>query len=308
MNKKRNLTIEEQIARMKKRYLAVLAVLGLVIILLGCFIYLNYDYIAFKHFITSFYFDTEALDELYKSRLGRDVDGRYYKYFDDLAISLITKGIREIKNDRYTYLYTPESYRKYLNEEKEEAEQSEIKVLTDKTAMLKLTNFSKYTGKFVKDNQALLKKYPNLIIDLRDNYGGDIDVMAFISDLFLPKGSIIATDKLRMLNWVYKAKRPKMMDFEKIYILQNKNSASASENFISALKDNLSNVNLIGENTYGKGIGQYTLQIKRGFAVKATILSWYTPKGINIHNKGIEPDIRYDKEDIVQYALDMIEG
>ena len=62
----------------------------------------------------------------------------------------------------------------------------------------------------------------------------------------------------------------------------------------------------IGTRTFGKGIGQFTLDLRRGYAVKATILKWYTPKGINIQGNGIEPDIEYTEEDIIQFALDRI--
>ena len=75
---------------------------------------------------------------------------------------------------------------------------------------------------------------------------------------------------------------------------------------IAALKDNLPNVTLIGEKTFGKGIGQYTLPLKRGFAVKATILQWFTPKGLNIQGNGIEPDIVHTEGDMLEAALDII--
>jgi len=300
---KRKLTVEEQLRKLKKRFYIVFGILIAIILLLGFYIFHNYDYLAFKHFITRFYIYTDTLDELYRKELKRDVKGRYSSYFDDMVISIVTRRIREENNDRYTYLYTPEHYKEYQEEEKVEALQSEIKVLNAKTVYLHITNFSKYTEKFVKDNIEQLKKYPELIIDLRDNYGGDIDAMVRISDLFLPKGSTIATDKMRIFDWVYKAKKDKILSYDKIIILQNSNTASASENMVAALKDNLDNVTLIGGKTFGKGIGQYTLPLKRGFAVKATMLMWYTPKDVNIQGNGIEPDIAYAGEDAVEFAM-----
>ena len=302
--KNKTITVEERLKKLKRKFIIITAVLSLVILLLGFYIYLNYDYLAFKHFMTGFYIYTDTLDELYAKELKSDVKGSYYQYFDDVVISVLTRRIREINNDRYTYLYTPERYKEYKKEEKEEALLSEIKVLDDRNVYLRLSNFSKYTEKFMKDNTKLLSRYPGIIIDLRDNYGGDIDAMAAISGLFLPKGSIIATDKLRLLDWVYKARGGKVLNFEKIIILQNRNTASASENMIAALKDNLDNVILIGEDTFGKGIGQYTLPLKKGFAAKATILKWFTPNGVNIQGKGIKPDIPYTDSDIIEYAVE----
>jgi len=302
-NEKKSLGTEEQLRKLKKRFRAAVAALALFAAMTGFFIYLNYDYLAFKFFMAYNYIYTDALDKLFARELKRDVKGKYFSYFDDAVISVFTKSIRDINLDRYTYLYTPENYKKYLREEKEEAAKSEIKVLDDKTVYLRLTNFSKYTASFVKENLKLLGKYPCIIIDLRDNCGGDIDAMAEISDCFLPKESIIAVDKMRLFSRTYKAKKDRILAFERIFILQNKNTASSSENMIAALKDNLSNVTLIGEKTFGKGIGQYTLPLKRGFAVKATVLLWYTAKGVNIQGNGIEPDIRYTGDDVLEFAL-----
>jgi hypothetical protein len=305
--KTKNLSMEVQLKRLKKRFYVTSSILAAVILLFGYFIYLNSDYLTFKYFITKFYIYTDTMDELYKKELKRDIKGKYFSYFDDLVISIVTRQIREENNDRYTYLYTPEHYLKFKNEEKEEALKSDIRELNDKTVYMRITNFSKYTEKFIKENIGQLQNYPYLIIDLRDNYGGDIDAMVAISDLFLPKGSIISTDKMRMLNRTYKAKKGKVLNFEKIIILQNNNTASASENMISALKDNLDNVTLIGERTFGKGIGQYTLPLKKGFAVKATILQWFTPKGAHIQGKGIAPDILYKEKDVLEFALNTLQ-
>jgi hypothetical protein len=305
--KTKNLSMEVQLKRLKKRFYVTSSILAAVILLFGYFIYLNSDYLTFKYFITKFYIYTDTMDELYKKELKRDIKGKYFSYFDGLVISIVTRQIREENNDRYTYLYTPEHYLKFKSEEKEEALKSDIRELNDKTVYMRITNFSKYTEKFIKENIGQLQNYPYLIIDLRDNYGGDIDAMAAISDLFLPKGSIISTDKMRMLNRTYKAKKGKLLNFEKIIILQNNNTASASENMISALKDNLDNVTLIGERTFGKGIGQYTLPLKKGFAVKATILQWFTPKGSHIQGKGIAPDILYKEKDVLEFALNTLQ-
>lgn len=303
---KKNLTIEDQLKKYKKKFRITLSLFMLFIAITAFYLYLNYDYLAFKHFIAHNYIYTDALDKLYQNELKRDVKHKYYSYFDDMVISVVTKSIRQTNNDRYTYLYTPENFKKYEQEEKEEAQQSEIKVLNNKTVYLHITNFSKYTQKFVQDNVDLLKKYQDIIIDLRDNYGGDIDAMTVISDLFIPKGSIIATDRMRLINWTYKAKKGKILNFDNIVILQNGNTASSSENMISALKDNLNNVTLIGDKTFGKGIGQYTLPLKRGFAVKATILLWYTAKDQNIQGKGILPDITYTGDNILDFALEKL--
>lgn len=301
-------TAEELLKRYKKRYHAALGVLAAFIALAAFYLYLNYDYLAFKHFITSSYIYTDTLDDVLEKELGTDLKGKYFANFDNMVISVVTKRIREEKGDRYTYLYTPSSLVQYHQEEKKEAAASEIKVLDDKTLYLRLTNFSSYTLKFMKENTDLLKSRSNIIIDLQDNRGGDISVMVDISGMFLPKKSIVATDRFRWWEHVYRSDKDQPLKYDKIIILQNENTASASENLIAALNDNLNHVELIGSKTFGKGIGQFTLSLRRGYAVKATILQWFTPKGVNIQGNGIDPEIQYTGDDIVQFALGRLKG
>jgi hypothetical protein len=294
--------------RYKRCFFILLTFFVLFMFSIGVFLYLNYDYLAFKYFISEHYIYTEALDTLFSQELKRDVQNKYYSYFDNVAISLFTKSIREINNDNYTYLYLPEKYRQKKEEEKQEALQSYIEELTGETVYLKLTNFSVHSLGFVKDNIHKMENYRNIIIDLRGNLGGDIKVMQKICDLFLPKGDIIAVDKMRFMDWTYKSEKHPVLQYENIVILQDGNTASSSENMITALNDNLENVILVGTKTYGKGIGQYTLPLRKGFAVKATILKWYTPNGQNIQDTGIEPERPYQGEDPASYALYLLES
>jgi C-terminal processing protease CtpA/Prc len=304
---KKYFTTEQKLKKYKKRFFILLAAFIFFMSATASYLYMNYDYLAFKHFITHFYIYTDSLDTLYKQELNRDAGGNYYRYFDNVVISAVTRTIREINNDRYTYLYTPERYKESRLQEKEEARQSVVKALSDRTVYLRVTNFSKYTRDFVKSGVEKLSKYPNLIIDLRGNLGGDIDAMVDISSLFLDKKQIIAVDSMRRIDWTYKSKGRKTLNFEKIVILQDGRTASSSENMIAALNDNLDNVTLIGSKTFGKGIGQYTLALKRGFAVKATVLLWYTPNHKNVQGNGIEPEIPYAGEDPLALALKFLE-
>ncbi len=301
------LTAQELAKRYKKRYHVVLGIFIAFFALTAFYLYLNYDYLAFKHFLTSSYIYTDTLNDVYKKELGKDLSGKYFANFDDMVIAVVTNRIRAEKGDRYTYLFTPEGLQHTYQVEREEAAYNEIKVLSDSTLYLRITNFSTYSRKFVRDNIDKLKSRPNLIIDLMDDRGGDIDAMVDISGYFLPRNAVIATDHFRWLDRVYKSNKDQPLRYDRIVILQNKNTASASENMVAALKDNLGNVELIGAKTFGKGIGQFTLPLKRGYAVKATILKWFTPKGINIQGYGIDPDIEYTGSDIVQFALDRIE-
>ena len=302
-NRKKTLTTEQKLKKIKKKFYVLLSFFIAFFAVTAFYIYLNYDYLVFKHFIAHHYIYTDALDTLYKNEIGIDVNGKYYKYFDNIVVTSVTEKIRKINNDRYTYLYTPEQFTRYKQEEKEEAAASEFKIINNNTSYIRVTNFSKYTWQFMDSKVSDIKKYPYLIIDMRSNYGGDIIAMNKMVNLFLEKGSIISVDKMRLFSKTYKTKKNTPFSLKKIIILQDKNTASASEGFITALKDNLDNVILIGDKTFGKGIGQFTMPLKNGFAVKATTMLWYTPNGLNIQGKGITPDIYYKDEDIIDFAL-----
>lgn len=303
---KKQLTNEELLRKYKKRFQTVLGMLIAFVVIMGLFLYFNYDYLAFKYFLTSSYIYTETLDEIYKAYLETETNGRYLNNFDNMVIAVTTEKIRKQSGDSYTYLYTPKRLEASLQYDKDEAALSEVKILNDSTVYLKLTNFTKYTEKFMKENLETLGSRPNIIIDLQDNRGGDISVMVNISSLFLPKKSVVATDRYRWFEHVFRSNKDQPLKYDKIIILQGKDTASASENLIAALDDNLDNVELIGLKTFGKGIGQFTMPLRRGYAVKATILEWMTPSGLNIQGNGIDPDIEYTGDDIIQFALDRI--
>jgi len=300
---------EKELAhKWKKRFFILLTAFLLLFSATTYIVYANYDYIAFKFFISKFYIYTDTLDELYKKELKEEVKGNYSKYLDDLAITSVAQKIRALNNDKYTYLYLPQQFTNYKTEEKEEADLSFIKELSPDTIYLKLTNFSKYTADYLNSKKDTLSKYSNVIIDMRDNYGGDTSALYKMAGMYLSRGSVMSTDQLTLLSKTYKASGSKVFNHDKIIILQNKNSASSAENFIAALKDNLTNVTLIGDTTFGKGIGQFTLSLKNGYAFKATVMKWFTPNGINIQGNGIKPDIYYSNDDIISYALSKAES
>lgn len=293
---------------LKRAYIRLQIEFLLLFIILCCVVYFNYDYIIFKYLISTSYTYTDTLDEIYKDELNLEPEGKYLKSFDELAISLISDKITQTNNDIYTYLFLKDEYNKSLDEMDKEAEQSFFKVLDDKTAYISLTNFSPKSRSILFDNTDNLKEYDYIIIDLRNNGGGYLDDAYKISDLFLPKGDIICTEKSR--NFLFseqrKAKTAQKLSFKKIYILQNEYTASASEVMINALKENLDNVIIVGTASFGKGIGQAEFILKNHFAFKATVIELETPKGNSIHKKGITPDIEYDEENIIDYVLNEI--
>lgn len=150
----------------------------------------------------------------------------------------------------------------------------------------------------------------DLVIDLRDNGGGLVDVTCAILDRLLPEGMIVYTEDKN-------GNREEMRsDAENYYdggmaVLVNGSSASASEIFAGAIKD-YGVGTLVGTQTFGKGIVQNLFPLSDGSAVKITVSRYFTPAGNNIHGVGIEPDIIVEKEkdsdqdDQLQKAIEVL--
>lgn len=128
-----------------------------------------------------------------------------------------------------------------------------------------------------------------LILDLRGNPGGSLNVVVDIARELLPKGLIVYTEDKYGERDEYKCDGKKELDIP-LVVLVNGNSASASEILAGAIKD-YEKGTLIGTTTFGKGIVQRVLPLTDGTALKLTVSSYYTPNGNNIHGVGIEPDI-----------------
>jgi carboxyl-terminal processing protease len=159
------------------------------------------------------------------------------------------------------------------------------------------TNFSKTSADAFIDELKKFKKsgIKNLILDLRNNPGGYIDIAVEISNYFLKEGDIILKERVgaNLEEIVYKSKGYKFFDNPeeiKVYILVNGNTASAAEILAAALHDN-GKATIIGEKTFGKGSVQQLLDITEDMSLKVTIARWYTPKDISISGNGIIPDI-----------------
>ena len=128
-----------------------------------------------------------------------------------------------------------------------------------------------------------------LSLDLRSNPGGSLSAVVDISRQLLPEGLIVYTEDRSGERVEYSCDGDREIRMP-LVVLVNGNSASASEILAAAIKDYGKGV-LIGTTTFGKGIVQRILPLTDGTAIKLTVSAYYTPKGNNIHNIGIEPDI-----------------
>ncbi|QYJ78923.1 S41 family peptidase [Shewanella acanthi] len=132
-----------------------------------------------------------------------------------------------------------------------------------------------------------------LILDLRNNPGGLLDQAIKIADLFLAKGRIVSTSgRYFDANSDYYASPKTMLGNVPMLVLINKGSASAAEVLAAALQQN-GRAKLLGETSFGKGTVQSLIPILNdGNAIKLTIAQYNTPRGDNIHDMGIVPDIK----------------
>lgn len=127
------------------------------------------------------------------------------------------------------------------------------------------------------------------IIDLRSNPGGLLSNAIFISDMFLDGGAIVSTVDRDGYKETSKATRG-VLTTKPVVVLLNKGSASASEIFSGAIKDNKRGV-LIGTQSFGKGLVQEINKLPNSAGINITIQKYLTPNGTDIHKKGITPDI-----------------
>ncbi|NPU89729.1 MAG: S41 family peptidase [Fervidobacterium sp.] len=147
--------------------------------------------------------------------------------------------------------------------------------------------------------KALRKLYDNqidaLILDLRNNPGGLLDVAIHVANQFLDPGNVIVSVKDRD-GKITERYISQGNNYPKVpmAVLINNGSASASEIVAAALKENKRAV-LIGQKTFGKGSVQRGFPLSNGGTVFLTIAHYLTPSGKDIHKVGIEPNIKVEE-------------
>lgn len=173
----------------------------------------------------------------------------------------------------------------------------EYEMMDGDIGYISVSEFDEVTAdQFINAVNDLDKKgQKGLVIDLRNNPGGLLDIVVKMLDRLLPKGLIVYTeDKYGEREEFYSDDKE---SFDKpMVVLINGNSASASEIFAGAVQD-YGVGTLVGTTSFGKGIVQSVIPLYDDTAIKITVSKYYTPKGRNIHGTGIDPDIEIDLAD-----------
>ncbi|MDO4467319.1 MAG: S41 family peptidase [Bacillota bacterium] len=175
--------------------------------------------------------------------------------------------------------------------------------IIDDYAIISVSSFSEDTGKdfAVAMGRVQDAGIKNIIIDLRNNTGGYLVAAVDIASSLVESGSIVIYDETKegerteyRTNDTYA-----QVKLDQIVVLQNGNSASASEALIGTLKDlEGDKLTTVGTNTYGKGTEQTSIAFSDGTSMKYTIAKWYSPKGTNIDGIGWAPDVEVVQEKV----------
>ena len=165
------------------------------------------------------------------------------------------------------------------------------------TAYLRILEFSTSTYRAIAEALSDLSSrgMEKLIIDLRDNPGGDVDVTLAIADMFISDSKLLSISyKDPSKNITYTATDSVTVSpSTEVAILVNGGTASSAEIFSSAMKDNERAV-LFGSTTYGKGVMQVISSFGDGYT-SITTASFVGPAGKTIHGEGVEPDVVIDE-------------
>lgn len=175
-------------------------------------------------------------------------------------------------------------------------DESLLGIRDKKIGYIHIKSFDDVTGEDFEDSYKKLKEagMEGLVLDLRNNPGGSLDVCLDIADKFLDKGVIVTTEDKN--GEVITEESDEEKDDIPMTVLVNENSASASEILSGALKDR-DRAKIIGKKTFGKGIVQKLFPLEDGSGAKITISEYHTPSGAKINKVGVEPDIEVENSE-----------
>ena len=197
------------------------------------------------------------------------------------------------------------------------------KMLDEEIGYISVAEFDRVTADQFKSKIEELQGegMKRLIIDLRNNPGGEVTTVVSMAEYILKDGGrILTVANKKGTEETYDAEDGHSLEIPMV-VLVNGNSASASEVFTGAMKD-YGVATIVGTKTFGKGIVQTLMPLSDGSAIKLTTDHYYTPNGNDIHGKGIEPDLEVEldeeaaqevvipeeKDNQLQKAVEVVKG
>jgi carboxyl-terminal processing protease len=163
-------------------------------------------------------------------------------------------------------------------------------ILEDGIGYLQITQFNENTAELLAGEMMTFidEDVYKLVIDLRNNPGGNLSEVITILDLFVPAGPLAYLIRNDGSETVYHSTLS-IQNYD-IAVLVNEGSASASEIFAGAVQDREAGV-VIGTQTYGKGVVQTLYPLLNGSAIKLTTAEYLTAGKKSVQGTGITPDI-----------------
>jgi carboxyl-terminal processing protease len=158
-------------------------------------------------------------------------------------------------------------------------------MLDDKIGYIPLQRFNATSGAELAEAVSSLRSRgaTRYIVDLRSNGGGDVDQAVKVSNVFLPQGESVATQRERnQPPRYYTASAPPTDATAPVAVLVDGGTASASEIVTGSWQDH-DRALVLGQTTFGKGLVQGVYSLDGGWALKLTTGKWYTPSGRSIH-------------------------
>ncbi len=247
------------------------------------------------------------VDQVYKSgaaaQAGVQVGDIFAKIGDKdvrtATLDEIVRQVRGVKGSKVTVTFVRNNapYTVVMERQPVTIVSVEQSILPGNVGYIALNTF--YNEKVADQFAAAVKNMEQkgvkkLIVDLRDNGGGLLDAGVFVADQFLSSGPIVSLrDRNGKVTEVDRAEKEDSDYTGKLVVLINKNSASASEIVAGALQDT-GRATIIGETSFGKGVAQRPISTVDGGRVAIVNSEWLTPKGRQIHKKGITPDIKVE--------------
>ena len=174
-----------------------------------------------------------------------------------------------------------------------------LEIIEENIAYLKLYQFSEMASFDFREAalDILTSSAQSIILDLRNNPGGYLEVAQDIAGYLLERGEIVAIEDFGSGEGKeYLARGSGALKAYPIVVLINEGSASGSEILAGCLRDNRG-IMLIGEKSFGKGSVQELERLVGGSSLKVTVAKWLTPKGESISDQGLEPDIKIEMTD-----------
>ncbi len=170
-------------------------------------------------------------------------------------------------------------------------------------AWLRITNFQSTTSRDLRKKIEQLthqngKPLQGMVLDLRSNPGGLLEEAVSVSGLFLDKLPVVSTvGRNKAKKEIEYARGDRPYKDQKMVVLVNEASASASEIVAGALQDHKRAL-VVGKQTFGKGSVQTVIDLENKSGLKLTVARYFTPNGRSIQSKGITPDIEVDRLDV----------